>query len=252
MRGMIKLANKFLQFIGLRLIQPAKPVIPVDANTNFLKAYQLARPFTMTSLDRMYAAYNAAEYVEKNNIEGDIVECGVWRGGSAMIMASKLLEMNATQRNFYLYDTYEGMSEPSEADIDYTGKHSSERLKKEDKFKGANIWCYAALDEVRKNMQNTGYPDDKLKYIQGKVEDTIPQTVPEKIAILRLDTDWYESTKHELVHLFPLLSQHGILIIDDYGFWKGSRKAVDEYFAEIGIVPFLNRIDYSGRLYVKL
>jgi hypothetical protein len=144
------------------------------------------------------------------------------------------------------------MSDPSEADIDYSGKHSSERLTKENKFKAANIWCYATLDEVKKNMKSTGYPEDKFKYIQGKVEETIPATVPEKIAVLRLDTDWYESTKHELEHLFPLLNKHGILIIDDYGFWKGSRKAVDEYFAAMGIFPFLNRIDYSGRLYVKL
>jgi hypothetical protein len=249
---MLILINKLLRFINLKLIKPSVPNLPIDANELFLEAYHKSKPFTMTSLDRMFAAYNAVEYVEKNKIEGSIVECGVWRGGSAMIMASKLVEMESIYREFYLYDTYEGMSDPSEADIDYSGKHSSERLKKENRFKGANIWCYATLDEVKKNMKSTGYPEDKFRYIQGKVEETIPATVPGKIAVLRLDTDWYESTKHEMEHLFPLLSKHGILIIDDYGFWKGSRKAVDEYFADAGLFPFLNRIDYSGRLYVKL
>jgi O-methyltransferase len=249
---MIKLVNKLLHFFGFKLIQPAKPEIPIDAEEAFLNAYYLSKPYTMTSLDRMYAAYNAAQYVEKNNIEGSIVECGVWRGGSAMIMAMKLMQMKSTHRNFYLYDTYQGMTEPSKADIDYRGKHSSESLKKQNKYKGRNIWCYATIDEVKQNMNSTGYPAEKFKYIQGKVEDTIPANMPNKIAVLRLDTDWYESTKHELIHLFPLLSKDGILIIDDYGFWKGSRKAVDEYFAELGIFPLLNRIDYSGRLYVKI
>jgi hypothetical protein len=86
----------------------------------------------------------------------------------------------------------------------------------------------------------------------GKVEDTIPADIPEKIALLRLDTDWYESTKHELIHLFPRLQKGGVLIIDDYGFWKGARKAVDEYFAENNIQILLNRIDDTGRMAIKL
>jgi O-methyltransferase len=249
---MIQFLNRFLKLFGLKLIEPAKPVIPIDASQDFIDTYYKTKPYTMTSLDRMFAAYNAAEYIEKNNIEGDIVECGVWRGGSAMIMAMKLMQMKSTSRNIFLYDTYEGMTDPTDKDVDHSGKHSSERLKKEDKKKGANIWCYATLDEVKQNMKGTGYPEEKIKYIKGKVEDTIPVLVPNKIALLRLDTDWYESTKHELIHLFPLLSKYGILIIDDYGHWRGSRQAVDEYFKELGIFPFLNRIDYSGRLFIKL
>jgi hypothetical protein len=115
----------------------------------------------------------------------------------------------------------------------------------------SQVWAFAPLTEVKKNIERTGYPTDRLHFVKGKVEDTIPDSAPGQIAILRLDTDWYESTKHELIHLFPRLSNNGILIIDDYGAWAGARKAVDEYFAMMGLKPFLNRIDVTGRLYLK-
>lgn len=248
----VRLINKFIKPLKLNITSISSSVAPVDIEKDFLEAYQLAKPYTMTSFDRMYAAYKAAEYVVNAKIEGDIVECGVWRGGSSMIMALKLSAMKSFDRDLYMYDTYEGMSEPTKEDVDLSGVHSSERLSKEDKFKGNNVWCYAGLDEVKQNMLKTKYPMDKIKFIKGKVEDTIPGTIPSKISILRLDTDWYSSTKHEMQHLFPLLSKNGILIIDDYGHWQGSKQAVDEYFKEFGIVPFLHRVDYTGRLYIKL
>src|SRR5690606_23062787 len=100
-------------------------------------------------------------------------------------------------------------------------------------------------------MSLSAYPAGNIRYVAGKVEDTIPAVIPDKIAILRLDTDWYSSTKHELVHLFPKLSNGGILIIDDYGHWEGARKAVDEYFEETGTRIYLSRIDETGRVAVK-
>ena len=99
-------------------------------------------------------------------------------------------------------------------------------------------------------MKSTGYPVGNIRLLKGKVEDTIPGTMPAKIALLRLDTDWYESTKHELTYLFPLLEKSGVLIIDDYGAWQGARKAVDEYLKDNGTV-YLNRIDFTGRLLIK-
>ena len=116
----------------------------------------------------------------------------------------------------------------------------------------SEIKAYAPIMDVRSNMESTGYPLSLLHFVQGKVEETVPSSAPDQISILRLDTDWYESTKHELLHLFPRLSRNGILIIDDYGDWVGARKAVDEYFAAHGLKPFLARIDTTGRVYVKL
>jgi O-methyltransferase len=151
----------------------------------------------------------------------------------------------------YLYDTFEGMSEPTEHDKTYYGK-DAESLLKENANKQANlVWAYSTLEDVKSAVKTTGYPEGKIKFIKGKVEETIPETIPSKIAILRLDTDWYESTKHELIHLFPLLTKGGVLILDDYGHWQGARKAVDEYFKNHITPILLNRIDETGRIAVK-
>ena len=121
----------------------------------------------------------------------------------------------------------------------------------EDKLSG-RVWAYGSLDEVRRNLGSTGYPDQYISFIEGKVEDTIPTNVPDRISLLRLDTDWYESTRHELQHLYPRLSPGGVLIIDDYGQWAGARKAVDEYVEDKKLKILLHRIDYTGRIAVKL
>jgi O-methyltransferase len=112
------------------------------------------------------------------------------------------------------------------------------------------LWCIASLDDVRANLLSTGYPANQIHFVPGKVEQTIPKTLPERLALLRLDTDWYESTKHELEHLYPRLSNDGVLIIDDYGHWRGAREAVDEFFLR-SRHPLLHRLDYTGRLMLK-
>jgi hypothetical protein len=113
------------------------------------------------------------------------------------------------------------------------------------------IWGIAPLESVRTNVESTDYPVECVRYIQGRVEDTIPLEAPDQIALLRLDTDWYESARHELVHLYPRLVPGGVLVIDDYGHWQGARKAVDEYLAEHGIRVLLCRMDYTGRIALK-
>jgi hypothetical protein len=205
----------------------------------------------MTSPERMFSLINAVDYITAHKIEGDIVECGVWRGGSTMTAALRLLQNNDKSRRLFLYDTFEGMSEPTNDDVHFDGSEAQNLLDNADKIND-QIWCYSTLDEVKNNMAKTNYPSEKITYIQGKVEETIPNTLPNKIAILRLDTDWYESTKHEMIHLFPLLVKGGVLIIDDYGHWQGARKAIDEYTEEHNIQILLNRIDYTGRIGIKL
>jgi hypothetical protein len=113
------------------------------------------------------------------------------------------------------------------------------------------LLAYAPLDHVRDNMVRTGYPEQRIHFVKGRVEDTIPAGAPDTISLLRLDTDWYESTRHELTHLFPRLSRGGVVIIDDYGHWRGARRAVDEYFAQHGPSLLLHRIDYTARAAVK-
>ena len=206
-------------------------------------------PYTMTSLERRASLLGAVDHIVRHRIAGDIVECGVWRGGSMMAVALALMARGDTSRELFLYDTFEGMSEPTDADRDPSGESARARLARTPR--GEAVWAEAGLDDVQANLESTGYPREKIHFLKGKVEDTIPATLPRRIALLRLDTDWYESTRHELQHLYPLLSRHGVLIIDDYGHWQGARQAVDEYFAASDEPVFLHRVDYTARLVVK-
>ena len=208
-----------------------------------------SKPFTMTSVPRMAALLNSVNYIVKNRIPGDMCECGVWRGGSMMVVAKTLVHLGDTSRTLYLYDTFEGMSAPTAADETHKGKTAESILANTPK--GSGYWCYAGLDEVRANLLSTGYPAEKIQFVKGKVEDTIPGTLPAPLSLLRLDTDWYESTLHELVHLYPLLNSRGVMVLDDYGYWKGTKKAVDEYFEKHGPV-FLQLIDHAGRTVLKV
>jgi hypothetical protein len=206
-------------------------------------------PFTLTGPERRASLLQAVDHIVRHRIEGDIVECGVWRGGSMMAVALALQARQDARRSLYLYDTYEGMSEPTEADRAHHGE--SARAQMDRTTRGEGVWCEAGLDDVRANLASTGYDKALVHFVKGKVEDTIPATLPGRIALLRLDTDWYESTRHELQHLYPLLQPGGVLIIDDYGHWQGARKAVDEYFAGAPAAAYLHRVDYTARLMVK-
>lgn len=207
---------------------------------------------TATSPERIVGLMDAVKYITANKINGAIVECGVWRGGSIMAAAYTLLELGDTSREIYLFDTFEGMTPPTDRDRLVDGTLAEKILARSERSDGADsYWCMAGLETVRKNVLATGYPEEKIHFIQGRVEDTLPQQAPDSIAILRLDTDWYESTRHELVHLYPRLVLHGVLIIDDYGHWLGARRAADEFFAAQPLCPFLTRLDYTGRLIIK-
>ena len=168
-----------------------------DMEDAFVRLYESARPFTMTGIERMYALYQAVRHVHAAGIEGDFVECGVWRGGSAMLMAATLMQLHDTSRRLWLYDTFEGMAAAGDADVDYTGTPAATSLQQRGLTSFAQ-WCHASLDDVQHNLASTGYPSQQMRYVLGKVEQTIPEHTPERIALLRLDTDWYESTRHEL------------------------------------------------------
>ncbi|MBQ0929619.1 class I SAM-dependent methyltransferase [Ideonella sp. 4Y16] len=206
-------------------------------------------PFTMTGLERRASLLGAVDHVVRHRIPGDIVECGVWRGGSMMAIALALMARGDTSRHLYLYDTFEGMSAPTEHDRALSGEAAADQLARTGR--DHPLWAVASLEDVQANLASTGYPAERIHFVRGKVEDTIPATLPGAVALLRLDTDWYESTRHELQHLYPLLARHGLLIIDDYGHWQGARRAVDEYFAAQPEPVFLHRVDYTARLVVK-
>lgn len=249
---MKRLVQGALRTLGYELRR--LPSSPQDARLRDLSEQErrtigAVLPFTNTSVERIAALMNAVTYITGNRIRGDIAECGVWRGGSMMAVALTLVALGDVSRRLFLYDTYEGMSEPTDQDTTPWGDSAAAMLGRYPR--GTGPWCYASMDDVRANLVSTGYPQENIIMVAGKVEDTLPKHLPGELSLLRLDTDWYESTKHELTHLYPLLVRNGILIIDDYGHWEGARKAVDEYFLAGGGVHFLHRIDYTGRLLVK-
>lgn len=211
---------------------------------------ELIAPFTFTPLQRQFGLLKAIRYINNNGIRGDIVECGVWRGGN--IMLAKAASRNSLlSRRYYLFDTFAGMSAPGDVDIAYTGEHASVEFSKamRDDY---NEWCYASRAEVERNFAGAGLLGDDIIFCQGDVEETLknPSNIPEQISLLRLDTDWYASTKIELEVLYPRVVKGGVIIIDDYGHWEGARRAVDEYFG--ARAPLLIAVDLTCRFAIKV
>jgi len=230
---------------------PSRGEFPPDFEPLDIEIIRKVTPYTMTSPERIFSLMNAVRYVVDNNIQGDIVECGVWKGGSMMAAALTLMALQATEINLYLFDTFDGMTSPGEHDVSFEGISAGKLLQDSNKTEEAAIWAYSPLESVKKNMLSIGYEERNIHFIKGRVEDTIPGSAPAEICLLRLDTDWYESTHHELTHLYPRMSRGGILIVDDYGHWQGAKKATDQYIAEHKLPLFLSRIDYTGRIAVK-
>ena len=223
---------------------------PDDFGDDMIALCGKVGPYTMTSPERVVTLSRAVDYIIANAIPGDLVECGVAAGGSTMAMALTLLARGRTDRTLWLYDTFEGMPEPGPYDVGRLGTPAMRAYKKR-QVDGKSTWINIPLKTVQSNMARTGYPADKIKYVKGKVEDTLPNTTPEAVSLIRCDTDWYESTKSELEILWPRLSPGGIVLFDDYYRWQGSRKAADEYFTKHNIRIFLSRIDAHAAIGVK-
>jgi hypothetical protein len=227
--------------------------IPSHYEEELEKTIKAVRRNTMTTAPRIAALCDSVEHVVGRGVPGAFVECGVWRGGSMMAAAMTLVRLGVTDRDLYLCDTFGGMPEPSQEDVEspYDGYDPHKRWLRKRRDDKTNKWNLVSTEAVRGRVESTGYPGERIHLVKGMVEDTLPEQAPEEIAILRLDTDWYASTKHELEHLYPRLSEGGVLIVDDYGHYEGARRAVDEYFENRGEKVLLNRIDYTGRLMVK-
>lgn len=201
------------------------------------------------------------EYILKNNISGSIVECGVDSGNFEYVWINELMKNNTT-RDIYLFDTFGGLTEPSE--YDYTSKTASlyqmdsKEVHSTWKSKiindSLNSWCYTPLEKVQNRLNSTGYPQEKLHYIVGDVMETLKdnKNIPEQIAILRLDTDWYESSKIELEMMYNNVTTGGLIIFDDYYHWDGQRRATDEYFKKINVdYYFINENNHKTATIIK-
>ena len=207
-----------------------------EIKTNQDVIIKIVKPNTMVSRGRIYDLDRLVNETIELNIDGDYVECGVYRGGLSALMLDKILS-HQLDKKLWIYDTFQGMSEPTEVDISTKNENAVEAFNtlKNEKT-GCADWCKATIDIVQStlNLVSKNYPN-YCKLIQGKVEDTllVVDNIPKKISLMRLDTDWYESTKIELDTFYNLLSIGGIIIIDDYKYWQGQKLAVDEFFQAI-------------------
>lgn len=261
-KTLIRWAKQYLEHQGYGVIHHTQ--FRDDFDDHFLALWDRVKAYTLTSPERGYGLFQALNYLSKTQVPGDVVECGVYQGGSMLLAALTLLALiqdptkptmgssseteNPTLPNLWLYDTYEGMTPPTQWDkIQSTGQLVQDRWQEG--------WWKAPLEGVKQVMDRSGYPKEQLYFVQGDVVQTLQSQGPNQISLLRLDTDWYESTKVELEILYPRLSPGGVLIIDDYGHFTGARKAVDEYFDLLHHqgqpVPMLHRLDYTGRLAIK-
>jgi len=255
-------ANDLSDFQEAALRQsPLRERIYADFSEAERSIYLASRLNLCGSPEAIVTLIRAVDHVIDHGIPGALVECGVYMGGNIEVMIRALHRHGVSDRDVYLYDTFAGMPKPTERDdlaldagllpnpINDAASWEIHRTEA-DGDKGSD-WMKAGVEVVRQRLNSLGYPDKHLRFVKGMVEDTIPAVAPDRIAILRLDTDFYASTKHELQHLYPRLSPGGILIIDDYGAFPGARMATDEYAAEHGLTWFLHRVDAHVRLVVK-
>lgn len=231
-----RLAERLVRDQGLKIVARGKAPEVLHP-----QVWEQVRAQTMTDSARVDAVYEATRQVAAQGISGDLVECGVYRGGCSMAMALALRFIGVEDRTIWLYDTFAGMTRPTDRDIRlHDGQDAMPKFEATAVGENSADWCAADLTTVRENMRSTGYPEDHLRFVAGPVEETLrTDAVPDQIALLRLDTDWYESTKAELEILLPRLSPGGVLIVDDYNHWAGARQAVDEYFASRSCRPIM-------------
>jgi O-methyltransferase len=221
----------------------------------FLRAWEMVKPYTMTSVERGYALWCGVEYVLKQDIPGCFVECGVWRGGSTMLMVLAMMRFGTVNREIFMFDTFMGMPPPTEKDVDLDGRTAASLMQGEYGATTAELVQAAVpYTAVRKAIESTGVDMRLVRMVKGDVKITLARTQTLAISLLRLDTDFFDSTLAELEQLYPRVSQGGVLIIDDYGHWQGSREAVETYFRKNNHSysrPMLWAVDYTGRAGVK-
>lgn len=229
--------------------------LPPDVDPATAATVSAVSGLTLTPPARVVALCEAVRHVVRAGVPGAFVECGVWRGGSALAIVRTLLDLGETDRDVLLFDTFERMPEPGPEDVDLTGTSAAtyQRILDDGGDYDRATYDYLPFGEVQSVMLATGYPSARLHFVHGMVEDTLPAAAPDQAALVRLDTDYYRSTRHELEHLFPRIAAGGVLLVDDYGHWLGCRQAVDEFVADLaagGTHLLLHRIDYSARLAV--
>jgi O-methyltransferase len=253
-RRAVALTGFEIRRIPARDFTKVEPVEFAEADRKVLR-FVLENRMTMVSPQRLVATIKACKHVAQAGIAGDFVECGVWRGGNS-IAAKLTFENYGSNKKVWLFDTFAGMTPPTEFDATQFSSRSTKEQFAEAQREDHNEWCFASLNDVRSNFEKADADLSGVRFVAGDVTKTLSDkdNLPEAISVLRLDTDFYDSTKAEMEVLYPRLSRGGSLLIDDFGHWDGARKAVEEYLQALPPPerPLLHFTDYTGRMGVKV
>ncbi len=209
---------------------------PADAEQKYAGGIWPSRAHTMIGVPRLINIKQCVEEVLIKGVPGDLIETGVWRGGASIFMRAILKVHGVTDRNVWVADSFEGLPEPDLENFPQDGKfelHKYEVLA-------------VSLKEVTSNFQRYGLLDDQVRFLKGWFKDTLPEAPIERLAVMRLDGDLYESTMDALINLYPKLSVGGYVIIDDYGALDVCNQAVDEFREQRGIDDELKTIPGCG------
>jgi O-methyltransferase len=197
---------------------------------------KLVRPHTLVGPERIHNLCALAQRAEEEQIPGDVIECGVYNGGTAAILA-RIATRSQMNRTVWLFDSFQGMPETNEKD----GKQAQEYVGK----------VVGSLDQVKQLLRKAGANMDRVKIVAGLFQDTFPRVDIKQTALLNLDCDWYESVKLCLEKFYDSVVPGGFVSIDDYGHWPGCREAVDTFFKKRGLSYELRHVDYSARWFQK-
>lgn len=255
--SLLSFLNRCLRPLGLELRRPERP-----PETEARKAMALVRPFTMLSEGRLLSLYDQVVHCETRGVGGSYVECGTWKGGATGLMAAANLRAGRERRHLHLFDSFVGIPEP---DAKLDGARAVDEVRKVGGGTDGKLVPIAGYyetyasglgtaEDCRKVIESiVGYDPSFVHYHAGWFQETLPKLGADfgPIAILRIDADWHASTKVCLEHLYDRVVPGGFVIIDDYGYYEGCRKAVDEFLDARGLRVYLNDIDGCGRYWIK-
>ncbi len=224
---------------------------------------RVIRPYTMVAHKALLILYQQVVYCERQNLKGCYIECGVWKGGAIGLMALANLKFGFQRRHIHLFDSFQEICEPDET-VD--GKRAIKEVYEWAKEPGKagklrplkGIYDHrggpGTLQENKALLENIiGYKKDYLHYHKGWFQETLPKVAEsiDQIAMLRIDADWYASTKICLDYLYNKVVKGGFVIIDDYGAYEGCKKAVDEFMQANKVSAFLCHVNNDVRYLIK-
>lgn len=220
---------------------PQGKLLPLDTTNRMEGRIWPLVAHTMIGLKRLDNLEFCIEKVITNGVPGDLIETGVWRGGATIFMRAVLKAYGVTDRYVWVADSFEGLPPPE------TGKYPHDAG---DRLHEARELA-VSLKEVKANFERYGLLDEQVRFLKGWFRDSLPAAPIERLAVLRLDGDMYESTMDTLVNLYPKLSNGGYAIVDDYGAIPACRQAVNDYRSANAITEKIHNIDWTGIFWQK-